>query len=99
MLINLVKKCLIISVYCTALCYKRFESPHSLDTSKKKLRHIANINIWSHNLIFSEKIVLYLHFTTLCCVQGARKKLKGIINPYNCLLKNANLSVKTRRFK
>ena len=42
----------------------------------KKLGHITNINIWSYNLKFSEKTVLYFHFTALCYVQGARKKLK-----------------------
>ena len=40
------------------------------------LGHVTNINIWSYNLKFSEKTVLYFHFTALCYVQGARKKLK-----------------------
>ena len=40
------------------------------------LGHVANINIWSYNLKFSEKIVLYFHFTAIFYVQGARKKLK-----------------------
>ena len=44
----------------------------------KKLGHITNINIWSYNLKFSEKTVLYFHFTALCYVQGVRKKL----NPF-----------------
>ena len=44
------QKCFILSVYCTALCTERFEPPHSLSTSKKKLQiqiqiHITNINI------------------------------------------------------
>ena len=79
-LLNLVKNVAYsLSVYCTALYIERFESPHSLrafSTSKKKLGHIANINIWSYNLKSSEKTVLYFHFTALCYVQGARKKLK-----------------------
>ena len=70
------QKCFILSVYCTALCTERFEPPHSLSTSEKKLGHIININIWSYNLKFSEKTVSYFHFTALCYVQGARKKLK-----------------------
>ena len=41
--------------YSTELCTERFELPHSLRTSKKKLAHIKNINIWSYNLKFSEK--------------------------------------------
>ena len=65
-----------LSVYCTALCTERFEQTYSLSTSKKKLGFITNINIWSYNLKFSEKTVLYFHFTALCYVQGARKKLK-----------------------
>ena len=40
------------------------------------LGHVTNINIWSYNLKFSEKTVLYFHFTALCYVQGAQKKLK-----------------------
>ena len=40
------------------------------------LGHVTNINIWSYNLKFSEKTVLYFHFTALFYVQGARKKLK-----------------------
>ena len=56
--------------YSTELCTERFELPHSLRTSKKKLAHIKNINIWSYNLKFSEK------FYTSSYVQGARKKLK-----------------------
>ena len=59
-----------------ALFIERFEPPHSLSKSQKKLGHIANINIWSYNLKFSEKTVLYFHFTALFYVQGARKKLK-----------------------
>ena len=55
---------------------ERFEPPHSLSTTKKKLGHITNINIWSYNLNFSEKTVLYFHFTALCSVQGARRKHK-----------------------
>ena len=58
------------------MCTERFEPPYSLSMSKKKLGHITNINIWSYNLKFSEKTVLYFHFTALCYVQGARKKLK-----------------------
>ena len=65
-----------LSVYCTALFTQRFEPPHSLSMSMKKLGHITNINIWSYNLKFSEKTVLYFHFTALFYVQGARKKLK-----------------------
>ena len=49
----------------------------SLSTSKKKLRDIPNINIWSYNFKFSEKkTALYFHFNALCYIQGARKKLK-----------------------
>ena len=44
------QKCCILSVYCTVLCTERFELPHSWSTSKKKLGHITNINIWSYNL-------------------------------------------------
>ena len=44
---------------------ERFEPPHSLSMSKKKLEPIANINIWSY--IFYK--------TVLCYVQGAQKKL------------------------
>ena len=40
------------------------------------LGHITNINIWSYNLKFSEKNVLYFHFTSLFYEQGAWKKLK-----------------------
>ena len=40
------------------------------------LGHVTNINIWSYNLKFSEKTVLYFHFTVLFYVQAARKKLK-----------------------
>ena len=48
-----------------------------LSTSKKKLGDIPNINIWSYNFKFSEKkTVLYFHFTVMCYIQGARKKLK-----------------------
>ena len=70
------QKCLILLVYCTALCTECFESRHSLSTSKKKLGHITNINIWSYNLKFSKKPVLYFNFNALCYVQGARKKHK-----------------------
>ena len=70
------QKYFILSIYWTVLCTERFAPPHSLNTSKKKLRHITNINTWSYNLKFNEKTVLYFHFTTLCYVQGARKKLK-----------------------
>ena len=70
------QKCFLLSVYCIALCTERFEPPHSLSTSEKKLGHIKNINIWSYNLKFSKKTVLYFHFTALCYVQGVRKKLK-----------------------
>ena len=55
---------------------ERFEPPHSLSTSKKKLGHITNINIWSYNLKYSETTVLYFHFIALCYVQDAEKKLK-----------------------
>ena len=48
----------------------------SLRTSKKKIKDIVNINIRSHNFKFSEKNCLYVHFTSLCYIQGARKKLK-----------------------
>ena len=69
--VNLVKNVsYFLSVYCTALCTERFE--HLINW----LGHVANINIWSYNLKFSEKTVLYFHFTALFYVQGARKKLK-----------------------
>ena len=70
------QKCFILSVYCSALCTERFKPLRSLSTSKKKLGHITNINIWSYKFKCSEKTVLYFHFTALCYVQGARKKLK-----------------------
>ena len=70
------QKYFILSVNCTAIRTERFESPHSLTTSKKKLGHTTNINIWSSNLKFSEKTVLYFHFIALCYAQGAQKKLK-----------------------
>ena len=65
-----------LSVYCTALRTERFETRHSLSTSEKKLGHITNINIWSYNIRFSGKTVLYFHFTALCYEQGVRNKLK-----------------------
>ena len=43
---------------CTALYRERFEPPQSLSMSKKKLGHIANLNILSYNLKCSEKTVL-----------------------------------------
>ena len=52
------QKCFILSVYCTALFTERFEPTHSSSMSKKKLGHIANINIWSYNVKFSGKTVL-----------------------------------------
>ena len=60
-----------LSVYCTALFKEHFEPPDSLSVSKKNLGRIANINIWSYNLKFSEKIVLYNCFE-LCigCSKG-----------------------------
>ena len=70
------QKCFILSVYYTALCTERFEPPPSWSTSKKKLGDIVNFNILSYNLKFSEKTVSYFHFTELCYMQGARKKLK-----------------------
>ena len=48
----------------------------SLSASKKTSGHITNVNIWSYNLTFSEKPVLYFHFTAPYFVQGAREKLK-----------------------
>ena len=47
-------------------CTERFEPLPSLGTSKKQIGHIANIKIWSYNLKFSEKTVLYFDFTALC---------------------------------
>ena len=70
------EKYFILSVYCTALCTERFESPNSLTTSKKRLRHTTNINISSYNLKFNQKTVLYFRFIAQCYVQGAQKKLK-----------------------
>ena len=86
------QKCFILPIYCTALCTERFQPPHSLSTSKKKLGHITNINVWSYNLKFSEKSVLYFHFTALCYVQEAQKKLKiacfiEYLEPYDNLKK------------
>ena len=48
----------------------------ALPCVQRKLGYITNINIWSYNLKFNEKTVLYFHFPALCYVQGVRKKLE-----------------------
>ena len=65
------QKCCILSVYCTVLCTERFELPHSWSTSKKKLGHITNINIWSYNLKFSQKnyVSVGIQFNVNCNTQ------------------------------
>ena len=94
-----------ISVFNRLLNYPVYKAlwMTTLSTSNKKLGHITNINIWSNNLKFSGKTVLYFHFTALSYVQCAWKKIKItsfiehaqrfrihtiIINiPYYCALK------------
>ena len=57
-----------LAFYCTALCTKRFEPPHSLTTCKKKLGHTTSINIWTCDRKFSEKKLFFtsilLHYAT-----------------------------------
>ena len=65
---------------CTALYTELFELLQSLSMSKKKLGHIANLNILSYIIVlfyFILNLVKKLFYkTVLCYVQGARKKLE-----------------------
>ena len=51
------------------------------------------LQIWSH--LLKKSFMVNFIFCAVTSVKDDHKGFKDIINPYNCLLKNANFSIKT----
>ena len=73
---------------CTALYTERFEPPQSLSMSKKKLGHIANLNILSYIIVlfyFILNLVEKLFYKTVCAMCRVLERTLRQLPSYNML--------------
>ena len=69
-----------------------------LQTDRSKIKNIANVTVKNvkHSMVPSKKMKLFQTAECLIPKQIINiNELKNIINPYNCLLKNASTLIKT----